>query len=74
MKVLLNQKKLKANYDRTPRLLKRDQDFYPYQKKLIIKFVNLINNLTKEFPNYNFCVRPHPVENVNFWYKKLFYI
>ena len=33
----------------------------------------MINNLTKEFPNYNFCVRPHPVENVNFWYKKLFY-
>ena len=70
---IIKSKKIEGYYDRTPRLLKRDQDFYPYQKKLIIKFVNLINNLTKEFPNYNFCVRPHPVENVNFWYKKLFY-
>ena len=51
--------------------MKRDQDFYPYQKKLIKKFVKLINNLSKKFPNLNFYVRPHPVENMNFWHNKL---
>jgi hypothetical protein len=64
-------KKKEGYYHRTPKLLKRDQDFYPYQKKLIKKFVNLINNLTKEFPNYNFFVRPHPVENISYWHNKL---
>ena len=68
---IIYQKKRKGYYDRSPKLLKENQDFYPYQKKLIIKFVELINNLTKEFPNYNFCVRPHPVENINYWHKKL---
>ena len=71
-KNIIDMKKREGYYDRTPNLLKRDQDFYPYQKKLIIKFVNLINNLTKKFPNYNFCVRPHPVENINYWHKKLY--
>ena len=72
-KSIIKSKKIEGYYRRTPRLLKRDKDFYPYQKNLIKKFVNLINRLTKEFPNYNFCVRPHPVENVNFWHKELFY-
>jgi len=71
-KNIIDMKKREGYYDRTPNLLKRDQDFYPYQKELIIKFVNLINNLTKKFPNYNFCVRPHPVENINYWHKKLY--
>ena len=65
-------KKREGYYDRTPNLLKRDKNFYPYQKELIIKFVDLINNLTKKFPNYNFCVRPHPVENISYWHKKLY--
>ena len=64
-------KKKEGYYDRTPNLLKRDKNFYPYQKELIIKFVDLINNLTKKFPNYNFCVRPHPVEKISYWHKKL---
>jgi surface carbohydrate biosynthesis protein len=70
-KSIIDMKKKEGYYDRTPKLLKRDQDYYPYQKKLIIKFVELINNLTEKFPNYNFCVRPHPVENINYWHKKL---
>lgn len=68
---IINMKKKEGYYDRTPKLLKRDQDFYPYQKKLIIEFVKLINNLTKRFPEYNFCVRPHPVEKMSYWHKNL---
>ena len=68
---IINAKKKEGYYNRTPKLLKRDQDFYPYQKKLIKKFVKLINNLSKKFPNLNFYVRPHPVENMNFWHNKL---
>ena len=71
-KTIIDMKKKEGYYDRTPKLLKRDTDFYPYQKKLIIEFVGLINNLTKKFPNYNFCVRPHPTENINYWHKKLY--
>ena len=70
-KGIIDMKKKEGYYKRSPDLLKRDQEYYPYQKKLIIKFVELINNLTKKFPNYNFCVRPHPVENINYWHKKL---
>ena len=69
---IIDMKKREGYYDRTPNLLKRDKNFYPYQKELIIKFVDLINNLTKKFPNYNFCVRPHPVENISYWHKKLY--
>ena len=70
-KSIIDMKKKEGYYDRSPKLFKRDKDFYPYQKKLIIEYVNLINNLTKKFTNYNFCVRPHPVENIDYWHKKL---
>jgi surface carbohydrate biosynthesis protein len=70
-KNIIDMKKKEGYYERTPDLLKKDKNFYPYQKKLIIKFVDLINNLTKKFPNYNFCVRPHPVEKISYWHKKL---
>ena len=70
-KNIINMKKKEGYYDRTPNLLIRDRKFYPYQKKLIKKFVNLINNLTYKFPQYDFYVRPHPVENINFWNKNL---
>lgn len=68
---IINLKKKEGYYSRTPKLLQRDRYFYPYQKKLIKKFVKLINNLSRQFPNLNFYVRPHPVENIKFWHNKL---
>ena len=66
-KWLFKKKRLEGYYDRSPELYRKNKIFYDYQKKLLFKFVDLINSLTKRYPNYNFCVRPHPTENVDFW-------
>ena len=57
-------------YDRCPELLTQEKFFLNYQKKLIKKFVNLVNYLVKKYPNYNFFFKPHPTENLSFWKKK----
>jgi surface carbohydrate biosynthesis protein len=36
-----------------------------------IKYLHLINILSREFPGKNFVLRPHPTENINF-YKEFF--
>lgn len=66
-KSLFQKKKLEGYYDRSPELFKKNKIFFNYQKKLLFEFVKLINSLTKRYPNYNFCVRPHPTENIDFW-------
>ena len=68
---LIRNKKKAGYYRRSPELLKKDKEFYSYQRKLIYKFVNLINHLTKKYENLNFFLRPHPTENINFWINNL---
>lgn len=52
-------------------MLIQEKLFLNYQKKLIKKFVTLINFLVIKYPNYQFYFKPHPTENNNFWKKKL---
>lgn len=73
----LNEKKIfslkrKAGYyKRCSKLFVEEMKFLKYQKKLIKKFVEAINYLVDKLPEYNFYVKPHPSENVMFWYKNL---
>lgn len=70
-KALFKKKSKEGYFRRSPGLYKKNKDFYLYQKKLIQKFVILVNSLTKKYPKINFCLRPHPTENVNYWLKNL---
>ena len=70
-KKIFSLKKEAGYYNRCPELLTQEKMFLIYQKKLIKKFVNLINFLVKKYQNYNFCFKPHPTEDKNFWEKKL---
>lgn len=47
----LNNKNLKDNYD--------------YQKLLFNKTLQLVNKMSKKYPDHNFTLRPHPFENLN---------
>jgi len=38
-----------------------------HQKKNFFYFIDLIKKISKEFPNERLIVRPHPVENKNYW-------
>ena len=38
-----------------------------YKSKLLDEFIEAITMLSHLFTNYNFVVRPHPSENINFW-------
>lgn len=40
-----------------------------YQTLLIGKFVEMVRELSKLYPNYNIVVRPHPVESQDGWEK-----
>ena len=70
-KKIFSLKRKAGYYKRCPELLIQEKLFLSYQKKLIKKFVNLINFLVIKYPNYQFFFKPHPTENKNFWDKKL---
>jgi len=70
-KKIFSLKKEAGYYKRCPELLTQERLFLNYQKKLIKKFVNLVNFLVTKYPNYKFLFKPHPTENKNFWEKKL---
>ncbi len=70
-KKYFNLKKKAGYYLRCPQLLIKDRLFLNYQIKNIKKFINLVNFLPDKYPNYNFFLKPHPVENKEFWFKKL---
>ena len=70
-KSLIKKKRNEGYYKRSPGLLEKNKKFYFYQKKLIPHYISLINSLSKKYPNYKICVRPHPTENLTFWRKKL---
>ncbi len=42
-----------------------------YKRKLLNEFIDAITMLSNAFTDYNFVVRPHPSENINFWKTKV---
>ena len=70
-KKILRRKKFENYYKRSPNLKKTDLDIYEYQTKSMKKFINLIINFSKKFPNEVIVVRPHPSEKKELWEEKL---
>ena len=52
---------------------KKERQIQINQKKsdlaLFKKYLNMINFISKNNPNFNFVIRPHPAENINDWKK-----
>ncbi len=40
---------------------------FEHKQKLFTYFQTLVLELCKTFPNFNFVLRPHPSENIDFW-------
>ena len=38
-------------------------------EKKFPKFFEMLNTIIEKFPNENFCLRPHPLENIEIWKK-----
>ena len=47
--------------------LEKNKPLYDFQSKLFPKFVEGIKFITNKLPNYEFLIRPHPIENINTW-------
>ena len=43
-----------------------DLAIYEYQTKSMKRFINLIINFSKKFPNESIIVRPHPTEKKSY--------
>lgn len=52
-------------------LIKLGKEFYDFQKKNVVFFLNSIAHTAEKFKNKLIIVRPHPTENIRFWEKKL---
>ena len=59
---IIRRKKFENYYIRSPNLKKMDLAIYEYQTKSMKRFINLIINFSKKFPNESIIVRPHPTE------------
>ena len=68
---IIKRKNKEGYYKRSPKLKKQEINYYKYQKKLMFKFIDLIEYLSKKLINKNIIFRPHPTENVQFWIDKL---
>tara|TARA_Y100000768_G_scaffold382665_1_gene363435 strand:- start:757 stop:2085 length:1329 start_codon:yes stop_codon:yes gene_type:complete len=66
-KDIINRKKLENYYKRSPKLKKEEIAYYNYQNKSMKKFIKLIINFSKKFPNETIVVRPHPTEKKKLW-------
>ncbi len=62
-------KKIRS-YVKTQKEIKSDMNFYKEDKKMFLKFIELIKFLDRKLENTKIVVRPHPVENLKS-YKKL---
>ncbi len=59
-------------YKRSPDLKKQEFAYYKYQKKVMFKFVDLINYLSKNLSSdQKIIFRPHPSEKKEFWEEKI---
>jgi len=54
-------------FDRDPERENHEYQNAAYQTQLIWEFVKLFRHLSKEFPEVNFIIRPHPVESIESW-------
>ena len=68
---IIKRKNKEGYYKRSPKLKKQELNYCKYQKKLMFKFIDLIEYLSKKLINKNIIFRPHPTENVQFWIDKL---
>lgn len=68
---IIRRKKFENYYIRSPNLKKMDLAIYEYQTKSMKRFINLIINFSKKFPNESIIVRPHPTEKKELWEEKL---
>ena len=70
-KEILKRKDLEDYYKRSPNLKKEEIAYYNYQTKSMKKFIKLIINFSKKYPNEIIVVRPHPTEKKELWEKVL---
>lgn len=68
---IIKRKKKEGYYKRSPKLKNQELNYYEYQKKLMFKFLDLIEFLSKKLIDRNIIFRPHPTENLVFWREKL---
>lgn len=65
MKALSNDKKLKKNQTLLP--LKKRVEAKKYNYLMFKKFLNIIKNLSLDFPKEKIIIKPHPTEDINNW-------
>ena len=70
-KDIIERKQSENYYKRSPNLKKEEIAYYNYQTKSMKKFIKLIINFSKKFPNETIVVRPHPTEKKELWEKVL---
>lgn len=71
-KELIKRQENAGYYERSPDLKKQEYAYFKYQKKVMNKFVDLINYLSKNLPgDQKIVFRPHPSEKKEFWEKKI---
>ena len=70
-KDIIERKQSENYYKRSPNLKKEEIAYYNYQTKSMKKFIKLIINFSKKFPNETIVVRPHPTEKKEVWEKVL---
>ena len=66
-KKLIKRKEQEGYYVRSPNLKKIDYQYFEYQKKTFKKFIELILEFAKRFPEKEIFVRPHPTEDPIYW-------
>ena len=65
MKAISNDKKLKKNQTLLP--LKKRVEAKKYNYLMFKKFLNIIKNLSLDFPKEKIIIKPHPTEDINNW-------
>ncbi len=70
-KEIMKRKEIENYYKRSPKLKKEEIAYYDYQRKSMKKFIKLIINFSKKFPDEKIVVRPHPTEKIELWKKFL---
>ena len=71
MEEILKREKKAGYFDRCKESKNEMLQIYENSKLLIVAFEKLINFLSKEFPNIEFHVRPHPREKISTWKKMI---
>ena len=54
---------------RSEKLRKEIINIIEDMEKKFLKFFEMLNTIIQKFPNENFCLRPHPLENIEIWQK-----